>query len=422
LSTTTTTYVDTATDASISAAATAQILYDTGGVIDNMCPPSATIAIQHLGRWLLSGTNDPKQIWPSTPFQAGTLPGFNEALNIVASGQVTALASMDTNLIIFVLRGSQYGIEYVSGYGPNNLGTNSDWSPPTPIVSDTGAVDHRGVCTIPTGTLFRGTVGGPNGSGGIFLLSRGLQVTYISGPVEDVLAANPVVTSMIVHPTNGRVYITCTPTEIGFTSGIRLVYDYVHDGTWTVDQIYDADTTQTSAGARCAWVAYSAANGGMAYYWATLGGRVYRETIGVGSNSYLDGAQWVTLSYTSAWLKPSQAGSCTFHTVQLEADSLDAHNLVVSIGFDYAPSTFYQEIVPTWTAAQIAIFDRYPQEDVQVTPHNQKAKAIQISITDAAPTGGPTATTGQGPSLASLSLDFEVGDGLYPNLPPRQRA
>jgi hypothetical protein len=108
--------------------------------------------------------------------------------------------------------------------------------------------------------------------------------------------------------------------------------------------------------------------------------------------------------------------------VQLEADSLDAHNLVVSIGFDYAPSTFYQEIVPTWTAAQIAIFDRYPQEDVQVTPHNQKAKAIQISITDAAPTGGPTATTGQGPSLASLSLDFEVGDGLYPNLPPRQRA
>jgi hypothetical protein len=31
-------------------------------------------------------------------------------------------------------------------------------------------------------------------------------------------------------------------------------------------------------------------------------------------------------------------------------------------------------------------------------------------------------TTGQGPSLAALSIDIEVGDGLFPNLPQGQRA
>jgi hypothetical protein len=410
---------DTMSDATLTAPATAQLIYTTGGVLDNFLPAGARAIAQFVNRWMLSGGDDPTQCWPSKALTSGESPGFNEAINFNWTGACRALQAMDDKLIAFVQRGASYGIEYITGQGPTDLGTQSDWTPPQPIPSDVGAIDQRGTCVGPFGVLFRSPVGGPNGSGGIFLLSRDLQVQYLSKPVENTLNANPVVTSMVVHPNAGRVYVTCVPIDTGFTSGVRLVWDYLQGGIWSVDNMFDADTSQTSAGARTAYVANTASQG-LAYHWVTSSGRVYRETNGVGANAYTDAGTWVTMTYQSAWLKRTLAGFARFWGVQLLADSLEAHDFTMTLTYDYAPSSYYNEAY-TWTAPQIAAFDRTPQIQVHMTPGNQKAEVIQVTLNDAPPTGGG-ATTGQGPSWAALVLELGVKEGAYRNIPPAQRA
>lgn len=413
------TFLDTMSDATLTASATAQLLYTTGGVLDNFTPPAARCSIVHVNRFWLAGCDDPTQVWLSKALTSGESPGFNEAMNFNATGAVRAMASLDDKLILFVQRGTQYGIEYVTGQGPTDIGTQSDFTPPQRIPTDVGAIDQRGTVVGPFGVLFRSPVGGPTGSGGIHLLSRDLSTSYVGGNVQDTLNANPVVTSMVLHPNAGRVYITCVPTDVGFTSGVRLVWDYGQGGTWSVDQMFDADTSQTSAGARAAWVANTAAQGN-AYHWVTAAGRVYRETNGVGASSYMDGAHYVQMTYQSAWLKPQIGGFARFWGLSLRGDSFEAHDFSMTLTYDYAPSSYYNE-THTWTKAQIATFDRFPLVTVSMIPGNQKAEAIQFTLVDATPTGGG-ATTGQGPNWAAVVLELGVKEGAYRNLPPGQRA
>lgn len=417
------TVADNVSDATLTASATAQLLYTTGGTLDNFTPPGARCQMVADNRFWLSGCDDPAQVWPSKALTSGESPGFNEVQNFFCTGAVRAMQTMDDKKIFFVQRGQAFGIEYITGQGPTDTGTQSDWSPPLPVPSDTGAVDQRGTCVGPFGVLFRSTVGGPNASGGIFLLSRDLQVKYVGGPIQDLLNANPVVTSMVVHPNAGRVYITCVPNDATITVGVRLVWDYLNGGVWASDLLFDGAASQASAGVRAAFVA-NVGLLGPTYHWVTPAGVLYRETNGVGAGSYYDGAAstatWVTMSYRGALWKPTLAGFARFWGVQLVGDNLDPHDFTMTLTFDGAPSSYYNE-PHTWTKAQIAAFDRAPQIHVWMIPGNQKAESIQVTLTDATPTGGG-ASTGQGPSWAGLVVELGVKEGLYRNLPPAQRA
>lgn len=405
------TIVDTASDTSI---ASNELVYTTGGILDNYCPPTARCCILHRNRWWLAGCASPTDIWPSKELTPGEAPGFNEAMNFSATGSVRALQSMDDKLVIFVQRGSTYGIEVVTGEGPTDAGTQSDWTPPQPVPTDAGAVDQRSTCAGPFGVVFRSTTGGPTGQGGVFLLSRDLQVRYISGPVEDTFAANPIVTSMVLHPTQGRVYVTCTPTDTGFSSGTRLVWDYDQGGVWSIDAVWDTNLGIFN-GARCAFTAGTGSR--IAYHWATPQGIVYRETNGIGSQAYTDAGTWVTMTYTSALLTPNEGGFTRFWRAFLEGDSLEVANLSIVCTFDGAPSSYYSE-PSSWTAANVTAFDRYPQVDVEHIVGNQKAKSIQVSISDAQPL---SFTTGQGFSFARIVLEMGIKEGAYRNIPAAQR-
>ena len=426
------TYVDGATDAAIGAN---ELLYTTGGTLDNLCPPSARICIQHTTRWFLAGCDDPTQIWASKAYVTGEVPGFNEAFVTVASGRVTALVSLDDKLIIFVVRGSSPGLEYMTGLGPNDAGANSDWTQPQPIPCDVGAVDQRSICVGPFGCIFKSNVGGPTGSGGIFLLTRDLQVEYLSGPVEDTLALHSEVTSVVLHPFAGRVYFTIRASSRGST--VRLVWDYIQQ-CWSTDLPYDFENASFTPNVPVGWVAngrVSVPGVGITsgsvplYHWANGAGRVYRETMGQGGFAFIDSflysaspattRQWIPSTYQTGWIKPSMSGFARFWRVQLQADSLDPAQITMQLTFDYAPSSYYAESA-SWTDAQIALFDRAPQLDVQMVPGNQKAKSIQVTLTDAAPIG--SFATGQGANWATISFELGVGDRAYPNLPAGQKA
>lgn len=414
-------WTDNTSDASI---ASNQLLYTTGGVLDNVFPEGKSIAIQHLGRWWLAGGGNPTALWPSQAVNPGTTPGFNESLNFYATGPIRALASLDASLVLFVQRGSAYGIEVIQGQGPTNLGTQSDWTPPQPVPSGgAGAKDQRSVAVTPDGVFFLSPTGGPNGQGGIFKLTRDFQVQYIGAPVEDLVAQYPICTSAAVHPNGGYVYFTMVSSDVAITTGVRLVWDFLQ-GIWSVDQVYDSDQALASCGARWGFVA-NTASAGEAYHWVTAAGRVYRETNGTGANSYFDSATstaatWVTLKYQSAPLKPSLSGFARFWRLQSSVDMLDPHDLTMQLTYDYAPSSFYAE-TQTFTAATFAAQSRYPQEDVEMMPGAQKGRAIQVTLTDAYPTG-VAPTTGQGPQFGGFTLELGVEQGArFPNVPTALR-
>lgn len=415
---------------------TNRLLYTTGGVLDNYIPPSARICVTHKNRFFLSGCDDPTVIWPSKSFTFGEVPGFNEQMNIFASGAVTAMASMDEKLIVFVRRGNNsLGIEYIVGEGPFDTGAGNDFTnPPQPVPSAVGAIDQRSIAVCQIGCVFMSPIGAPNGGGGIYLLSRDLQVHYISGPVEDLIAANPVCNGVVVHPNNNLIYFEMTQVDAvdDDAHGVRLVYDYVNQ-CWSSDTHWDFNLEVDTMAARTTWVSggLGARIGGAGsinmplVYWSDVLGNVYRETSGVlAANAYVDvsaigSPHWVTATFTSAWFKPALAGFARFWRVQIQSDRLDPAFLGMSFQFDYAPASVYTEL-NQWTATQIAAFDRAPQVDVEHLVGNQKAKAIQVTLQDAQPAEGYT--TGQGFQWATISLEVGVEQqGRYMNLPSGQR-
>lgn len=415
--------------------ATPNLLYTTGGVLDNYCPPSAKICVTHQNRWILAGCDDPTAIWPSKALTVGEAPGFNEEMNIYASGAVTALASLDEKLIVFVKRSTNaYGIEYIVGQGPFDTGASNNWTnPPEPIPAACGAIDQRSIAVFEGGCVFMSPVGAPNGGGGIFLLSRDLQVHYISGPVEDYVNVNAVCLGVVVHPNNGRIYFEMAPQDsLGSTqTGVRLVFDYIMQ-CWSVDSHYSFPGALDFAAARTTWsaggIGFAPSSAGVnqpLVYWADYSGSVYRETSGVAlGDSHVDRAvdgtrRWITATFQSAWFKPALSGFARFWRAQVQSDSISPASLSVTYTFDYAPSSYYSES-NSWTDAQIAAFDRAPQVDIEHLVGNQKAKAIQVTLVDGPPAGGYI--TGQGFSWSTLTLEVGVEQsGRYVNLPSGQR-
>jgi hypothetical protein len=415
------TFTDTISDATLQDG-THETDYTLGGFLDKLCPPGGRCRTTWDSRYCVSGCDDPSAMWFSEQLTPGLAPGFNEALNISASGAVRALAVLDDKLVIGVQRTSGYGLEFMSGQGPLDNGQQSDWSPPQQIPSDVGPIDQRGICTGPFGALFRAPVGGPHGAGGFYMLTRDLQTQYVGAAVEDSLAAFPVVSSMTVHPSAGRVYIECLNSDSAPTAGVRLVWDYIM-GVWSTDQVYDVDTAGVP-GSRAAWIANASQSGAPAptYHWATAGGRVYRENVGTGAQANYDAGQWVQMTVQTALIKAAISQATRFWRVQLVGDSVDPYNFTMTLTFDGAGTGFYSETLngksPSFTAQDIAGFSRYPQVDVEMLVGNQLAKSLQITLTDAPPTGGPAATTGAGPSWADLSIELGVdGTKRWPNIP-----
>jgi hypothetical protein len=188
------------------------------------------------------------------------------------------------------------------------------------------------------------------------------------------------------------VYIYCTATDASPSTGIRLVWDYLHDGVWSTDTLGD------SLAVRTAWNAQTSGQG-IAHHWATDAGAAWRENIGIGAGAYLDNGKWVTGQVVGAWTKPTLSGFARFWRVQVSSDVLEPAQINMSLAFDFSGT--YTES-NSWYGYNIVNFDRYPVCDVQMVPGNQKAKAIQVTLSDA-PTIVPGLFHGTSPPAVSVT-------------------
>lgn len=372
-------YEDHAADSDLSGQ---PILYTTGGVLDNVCPPGSNIVCVHRDRLFVA---DGKTVWFSTQRDANTagiVPRWNERDRFVVEdgGDITAMATLGANLAIF----KRDKIYVVAGDGPDITGgTGQEFSPPQRISSDVGCIESRSVAVTPAGTVFQSAAG-------IYLLTTGGQVQYLSGPVEDTLAANPTITSATVHESLFQVRFSCNSSG---STGVVLVWDYAPSqaaplGRWSTFQLYD--TTAALASAAIA----GSCNSRGSYYWAATNGTVYQES----SSSYLDGSQWVTLSFETAWIKfAGLQGFQRIWAVGLLGERQSDHNLLFQYAVDY--SATYS------TAINKNVQSSFGLEQLRYVPRTQKCQSMRVKFADATPTSG---TVGTGRALTFTGLAFEA--------------
>ncbi len=336
-----------------------ELLYTTGGELENIAPPSSSVIVNWKNRIALKSSDEENTIWYSKIRQEGKPVEFSDFLKIIIDskgGDISALGVLDDKLIIF----KEDQIYMQSGDGPNNLGTQSDFGLPESISSDVGCVDVNSVVSTPVGLMFKSTKG-------IYLLNRGLAVSYIGAPVE---AFNELrITAANLVPDSNQVRFT---TE----DGACLVYDYMFE-QWSTFTNHQSVGASKYSGQFC---------------FAKSNGQVYIEN----PNSFSDGAQGVKLKLVSSWIQVGNVqGLQRIYKLFLLGEYKSSHRLKVEIGYDFEPF-FTQEVTidvdeelnPT-TYGEVSPYGseevyggEFPLYQWKIYPKRQKCQAFRISIED----------------------------------------
>lgn len=208
------TFTDTNSDATILGN---NILYTTGGVVEDVNAPASNILSLFDTRLWLVNAEDPNVLWFSKQVIEATPVEMSDLFTIYVppttstegtTGPITALAAMDDKLIIF----KENAILYINGTGPDNTGANNQFSPPTFITGTVGCTNQKSIVLTPLGLMFQSNKG-------IWILGRDMNTSYIGAPVEEF--NDSLVNSAVNIPATNQVRFT-------LAAGITLMYDYFY--------------------------------------------------------------------------------------------------------------------------------------------------------------------------------------------------
>jgi hypothetical protein len=359
------TFIDSQSDAQIIGN---NIIYTTGGVVEDVNAPATNIMTLFDDRLWLVDAEDPNLLWYSkqvieaTPVEMSDLFTLYIAPTIASQGStgpVTALAPMDDKLIIF--KGDpDFGnaIYYINGTGPDNTGANSQYSQPIFITSTIGCNNPNSIIFMPQGLMFQTDKG-------IWLLGRDLSTQYIGAPVQ-AFTLNATVQSAVSVPGTNQVRFT-------LDSGITLMYDYYYGQWGTFVNVPAISST-----------VYESLHTYINQY-----GAVYQENPG----SYLDGSNPVLLSFVTGWINPQGiSGYQRLYELQLEASYISPHLLNVQIGYDFGPLSEQAIIAPTNYTPVYGGDSLYgmtsplggpgSEEPWRIQPAQQICRSFQLSINE----------------------------------------
>lgn len=308
----TVTFVDTNSDATILGN---NIIYTTGGVVEDVNAPATNIMTLFDDRlWLVDAEDQnllwfSKQVIESTPVEMSDLLTFYVAPSIGAQGStgvITALSVMDDKIIIF----KKNAIYYVNGTGPDNTGSNSQYSQPIFITATVGCDNQLSIVFMPQGLMFQSDKG-------IWLLGRDLSTQYIGAAVEQY-NSQIVMSAQNIPGTNQVRFI--------MSGGITLMYDYYYAQWGTFSGIPAISSTLFQS----------------MHTFINDIGEVYQENVG----SYLDGTNPVLMSFQTG---PLRLGSLqnyqrTFFYYLL-GTYISPHKLLVSNYYDYSPNAYDSRVI-----------------------------------------------------------------------------
>lgn len=376
----TVTIVDTTSDADL---IDNEILYTTGGVLENIAAPSSSIIESVSDRIFLAGLEDENRLQYSKIRFNGAPVEFNDILTIQVNskgGPITALKAMDEKLVIF----KENAIFYLSGDGPNNLGQQDTFIKPELVSSDIGCININSVVLMPSGLMFKSKKG-------IYLLSRSLQLTYIGANVEEF--NNLKLSSAVVVPEENQVRFTSEDGE-------ALVYNYFAN-QWAAFTNHRA---------------LSAVNIGFDYYYLKFDGTLLQENEAV----FTDNGSPINMNLETGWI--SFAGVQGFQRVYkllMLATYKSPHKLRVRIAYDFNEAYVQQVIIDT---ADFTSNTRYGDDSpygeptgepyggdgnvhqMRINLKRQKCQAIKLRIEEIQ---HEAENYGEGLSLSNIM--FEIG-------------
>lgn len=356
-----------------------ETLYTTGGVLENIIPPQATIIESFGNRLFLAGLENENKILYSKIRGEGSPVEFNDTQYTLVSplgGQITSLIAMDDKLIIF----KNSAVYYLSGNGPNNLGEDNTFIQPELISSDVGCVNRDSVVLTASGIYFKSAKG-------IYLLGRDLSSTYVGAPVEKF---NDLTITSADVVSNRNVIRFAT------NSGLCLVHNYFTN-TWSTYTNFLALDAEIVKGV---------------YYYLRSDSNIYKE-----NNSFSNNGTDIKIKIETGWL--NLTGTVMdfqrIYRMLLLGDFKSTHKLRIKVAYDYAEA-YTQEVIvdpSTFTnATPYGNYSPYGSESVysgngnvyqiEIKFARQKCKSMKLLIEDITEDGG------EGLSLSNLQFILGV--------------
>jgi hypothetical protein len=380
-------YTDTLADSSILGN---DLIYTTGGVVENIQAPACSSITLYKSRLLLIDAENPDLIWYSKQVIQNTPVETSDLFTIYlapttgsqgSTGPLKCLSAMDDKVIGF----KKDAIYYFTGSGPDNTGANNDFSDPIFITSTVGCENQNSIVFMPQGIMFQ--------SGkGIWLLNRNLETTYIGAPVEEF--NDRVVTSAVSIPETNQVRFTLDDRA-------TLVYDYYYD-QWSTFYNLPAISSTIFQGM---------------HTYLNSEGQLLQESAG----TYVDVSTPVLISFTTGWM--NLAGLQGFERAYffyLLATYISPHKLSVKIAYDYNPSPSQAVLIsPTNYSGFYGDETLYggglyggpsDKEQWRVFFEQQKCQAFQLTITEIFDSSFGT-IPGGGFTMSGLALVVGVKDG-----------
>jgi hypothetical protein len=383
-------FIDTMSDADL---ISNELVYTTGGVLDNGSASACSIITTFKNRLFIAGLADKNKINYSkilSPDDINFAVGFNEIFSKELDnrgGIIVALAPMDDKLIIFKTN----QIFFISGDGPNNIG-QGDFSEPQLITTDVGCDNVNSVVFSPIGLIFKS-------SKGIYLLDRSLQVKYIGAPVEKF--NDLTISSVVLLSSKNQIrYIT--------EDGVALIYDYFVDqwGTFTNYQGVDCDLYKNS------------------FILLRSDGRTFQENTDSFSDETNTGnTQHIPLVLETSNLSLSGLnGFQRVYRVEILGEYKGAHHGIVSFAYDYSPiytdsASFdgydvigqfsYGAIGPYGETDGDVYGGNYIPYQFRIHLAQQKCSAIRIKVEDT-----QSAPFNEGFNISAITLQAGMKTGL----------
>lgn len=390
-------FLDTHSDAQILGN---NLIYTTGGVVEDISPPATDVMTLFQSRLFLVDAEDRNLLWyskqviESTPVEMSDLFTLYVAPTTGAqgsTGSITALAPLDDKLIIF----KPNAMAYINGTGPDNTGANNLFSEPYFITSTVGCENQQSIVFMPSGLMFQSDKG-------IWLLDRSLNTQYIGAPVES-LTTGATITSALNIPGTNQV-------RFSLDTGITLVYDYFYGQWGSFTNVPSISSTLYKG----------------LHTYVNSSGNVYQESIG----QYLDGTSPVVMSFTTGWMNfAGFQGFERFYEMLLVGQYISPFKLNVQLSFNFNPAPQQAVIVSpnnytanyggnnlwgsggNWGSSGEGDQEASAQVfEARIFPSTQKVESFQITITEMYdPTIGVPA--GAGLTLSGVNLVVGIKKG-----------
>ena len=394
-------------------------IYTTGGVLDNVVPPSALCMTVHQNRLVMGGADDATVVWFSKELSPTDAPGFNDTLTIQIEdgGPVTGVASLSSVLVIFkqnmtfVVPGDMpddAGGAINRGYVSNSLGT------PIRMPNGIGCIDHRSVVETPVGVFFQS-------ARTIELLARDMSITPVGLKLDDSLAAYGNIVSAAHNARDNEVWFVFKATA----GRVRwATFNYLTN-TWSTHRLGQWATesvpTVTSPSA-------VAVVGSVPYLMATYS---YQTAVFKQSDStFFDvgpgGREYVRMKWRTApialhdvqgfqRLKRVRVFGSPIPTLSTGAAQVrDPHGASFVLQTDYATSgANLGTQSAAWTESEAtAVYNLQNRETYEVHVAEQKGQKLSLAYEETPPTSLAALTHGYGTAFSNMAVVVGLKNGI----------